>query len=419
MSSIQPQGLAKDVSINIHVQDDLSFAWGDRKRIGQVLSIFLSNAVKFSYRGGIIQVRAGQRDGRHFALDVADTGVGIDPIFHRRVFDKFFQVDSSPTRRYEGTGIGLSIAKSIAETHGGYIELTSEPNAGSTFALVLPDAVFGVGGLSVSRDMIRNLHVMVADDDLEFRSAITKTLTRAGCAVHEVKNGYECLRASKEIQPDVVFLNGALADLSGSAIWAKLQADLDTSDVPVVILCGRERRSIREIHPGGKRPFLLEKPFTAEALVATLHDACFTEEAPDDIENFQPEARPRALIVDPDGDYLEWLTTGLRHRQIDCFSAADKSQALELARTCAPDVVFLDADASESDGTDAVKSFHEAEITRDVPIYFMTGFEEEHQRFAGAAGLLKKPFSIQEIAQLITTAIAGSAPTNSRGHVKG
>jgi signal transduction histidine kinase len=112
----------------------------DRGRLMQVLSNLLGNACKFSASGGRVALRAWPEEGRtHFCVE--DSGIGIAPEHQARVFARFYQVDSSPSRVFKGLGLGLCIAKDLVELHGGRIWVESEPGRGSRFHFTLPEAV--------------------------------------------------------------------------------------------------------------------------------------------------------------------------------------------------------------------------------------------------------------------------------------
>ncbi|MDQ3792448.1 MAG: sensor histidine kinase, partial [Actinomycetota bacterium] len=107
----------------------------DRGRVLQVASILLDNAVRYTPEGGSVAVRVREQDGRA-ALEVSDTGVGIAEDQLPLVFERFHRTD--PSRADGGAGLGLAIARQIAESHGGEIEARSKPGEGSTFTLLLP-----------------------------------------------------------------------------------------------------------------------------------------------------------------------------------------------------------------------------------------------------------------------------------------
>ena len=111
---------------------------GDRARLGQVFDNLLTNAIKFNRKDGVVRVEAGFGRSGWIRAAISDTGVGIADVDQHRIFDRFFQVDSSSTRRAGGTGIGLPIVREIVELHGGEVKVRSKAGQGSTFVVVLP-----------------------------------------------------------------------------------------------------------------------------------------------------------------------------------------------------------------------------------------------------------------------------------------
>ena len=272
VSSAQPQAMAKNITITYHVPEDIPDMWGDREKLLQVLGILLSNANKFSPAGSLVQVRAARADAGAIAFSVSDTGIGIAPSDHDRIFAKFFQVDSSMTRSYQGTGIGLSIAKNVVEAHGGAIALKSVERQGTTFTVLLPHALFEMGDVADFPEL-EELRVVVANEHPAFREAVSALLESAGCVVTQCRSGHECLRAARDEQPDAVVIDEAMPDLSGSDTVALLKEDMGTSTIPVVLFCsGAERggHSGEELHGVS----VLQKPFTAGSLVMALLKAC-------------------------------------------------------------------------------------------------------------------------------------------------
>jgi PAS domain S-box-containing protein len=128
----------KNISVTTQYDSDDLILRGDRGRIGQVLTNLLTNAVKFNREGGSITV-TGRRGAQGFIeVEVKDTGIGIPPEEQGRIFERFYQVDSGPGRKYEGTGIGLAIVRDILGLHGCSIRVKSTPGMGSTFSFTLP-----------------------------------------------------------------------------------------------------------------------------------------------------------------------------------------------------------------------------------------------------------------------------------------
>jgi signal transduction histidine kinase len=137
-AELEPIVLRSKLTLTIGIPRDLPALVSDRQKVKQILLNLLGNALKFTHHGSVtIGARQHARD-RTLILSVSDTGIGIDPVNQKKIFDDFRQLDNSPTRAYGGTGLGLSICRRLAQMLGGRITLRSEVGKGSTFALVLP-----------------------------------------------------------------------------------------------------------------------------------------------------------------------------------------------------------------------------------------------------------------------------------------
>jgi len=143
VESIRPTAESKAITLARIIDVHAGPVLGDPRRLQQIAWNLISNAIKFTQRGGSIRVIVEQSDSR-VALKVSDTGIGLDPAAVPHVFDRFWQADSSPTRRYSGLGLGLSLARHLVELHGGSIEAFSEGrDRGATFTVSLPLQVDG------------------------------------------------------------------------------------------------------------------------------------------------------------------------------------------------------------------------------------------------------------------------------------
>ncbi len=136
IESVRQTAIEKGIALNIELPKDLAPVKADREKLTQVIINLLNNAVKFTPRGGEISIKASELNGQ-VEVRVSDTGIGIPPEDLNRVFDRFYQVDSTLTREAGGTGLGLAICKGIIEAHNGEIWAESEPGKGSTFIFTL------------------------------------------------------------------------------------------------------------------------------------------------------------------------------------------------------------------------------------------------------------------------------------------
>ena len=138
VGNFTPATTRKDIALRVDLDPQLTRAVVDPARLRQVLHNYLSNAVKFSDRGGSITVRLRAEDGRRFRIEVEDTGAGIRPEDLERLFVEFQQLDARLAGTYQGTGMGLALTRRIVEAQGGQVGASSEPGKGSTFYAVLP-----------------------------------------------------------------------------------------------------------------------------------------------------------------------------------------------------------------------------------------------------------------------------------------
>ncbi|MEQ8816160.1 MAG: ATP-binding protein [Thalassobaculum sp.] len=197
---VGPLARSKDLSLSVTVSEALpETVVGDEARLRQVLLNLLGNAVKFTAHGAVTVAAEPSGEGREtVAIRVADTGIGIAEEAMARLFRPFEQADASTTRRFGGTGLGLTIARELAELMGGTLGVASTPGRGSEFTLVvpLPAAVAAARpAVPAAGRPALDLDVLVADDDPTNRWVIGRQLDRLGCRAVVVEDGAAALRA--------------------------------------------------------------------------------------------------------------------------------------------------------------------------------------------------------------------------------
>jgi signal transduction histidine kinase len=138
LAELEPIVRRSKLTVTSEIPDDLSKIASDRQKVKQILMNLLSNAIKFTPQGSVQVTALKLQPQRAFAITVADTGIGIAPADHARIFEDFKQLDNSPTRAYGGTGLGLSICRRLAQMIGGDISVQSQLGEGSRFTLTLP-----------------------------------------------------------------------------------------------------------------------------------------------------------------------------------------------------------------------------------------------------------------------------------------
>ena len=279
MASAQPESVRKDLSITVQAAETLPFQWGDRDKLAQVLGILLSNAMKFTPTGGSVSLLAEVK-GRDILYSVSDTGIGIAPEHHERVFRKFYQVDSSMTRHYQGTGIGLSIAKAIVEAHGGRIDLESAPGQGTTFRVVIPQAAFMLSEETTDMAPLAGRRVFLVNDFPESVEALAWALEGAGAEVTRFRSGFECIRRARENRPHAIILDEALRDPEITGAVKLILECPETKAVPLITLWDRKGDHPSEAEEAvSQASRVLVKPFTAGTLVRTVDEELSRAEA--------------------------------------------------------------------------------------------------------------------------------------------
>ena len=239
VDAVSPAADAKGVRLETVLDPLASPVSGDPERLQQVLWNLLSNAVKFTNRGGKVQVRLERVDS-HVELSVADTGIGISPEFLPHVFERFRQADASIARERGGLGLGLSIARQLAEMHGGTIDAASGGvGLGSTFTLKLPLMIVH----PVARDDSERVHprassgeqdipagdldgvrVVAVDDDADAVALVAELLEAAGARVRTAASADAALRLIETEPPQVLVTDLGMPQVDGFQLIDRIRA---------------------------------------------------------------------------------------------------------------------------------------------------------------------------------------------------
>jgi signal transduction histidine kinase/ActR/RegA family two-component response regulator len=209
----------------------------DPLRLKQVALNLVANAVKFTPRGGQVEVNLQARDARA-ELSVKDSGIGIAPEHHAAIFEAFRQVEGDSTRRYEGTGLGLALVKKLLEPMSGTVRVESEAGQGATFVVELPRESSRVLVPAASRP--RHAEIVVAEDDDATRHMVVRVLQANGCEVRGAANGQRALEALAEHLPDVLVLDLMMPELDGFEVLRRLRALPGGGQVQVLVFSASE-----------------------------------------------------------------------------------------------------------------------------------------------------------------------------------
>jgi signal transduction histidine kinase/ActR/RegA family two-component response regulator len=250
IDAIRPRAERQHVELHADIDPAAGLVSADPQRLQQIIDNLLSNALKFTPRGGRIDV-AVRRVGANVELSVRDSGIGIAPEFLPYVFDRFRQADSASTRAHGGLGLGLAIVKQLVQMHGGSVRADSEGTGrGATFVVWLPriDALETPGGRPARPDSGReaaalaDLDVLVVDDDEPTRNVVSTMLSAAGARVTTAASAAEARAAVMRGRPSVVVADIAMPFEDGLSLIRSLRATGNTADaVPAIALTALTR----------------------------------------------------------------------------------------------------------------------------------------------------------------------------------
>lgn len=284
------QAKAKDLSFVPEFTGEVpAVVRGDPVRVGQILHNLLSNAVKFTERGEIRYTVHGERladDRVRFRFSVSDTGPGIAPHDLQRLFEPFTQLDASSTRRFGGTGLGLTISRRLAEIMGGTIEVKSVFGEGSTFTFVVEAEVRewarreAAEVLTAEVEGGQALRVLVVEDHPVNRMIIEAWMSSAGHATASAENGQLALDAAAEQPFDLILMDVNMPVMDGLTATRRLrQAAGPNRDTPVVVLSASARAEDHEAGFAAGADAYLNKPIDFKARAEVLNRATAGREA--------------------------------------------------------------------------------------------------------------------------------------------
>ena len=356
-------------ALDIAIEPNIGPMRGDRTKVGQVLLNLLSNAGKFTHGGRVgLSVRA---EGDWIVFEVADTGIGLTPEQLAQLFRPFTQADTSTTRKYGGTGLGLTISRRFCQLMGGDVQVKSTPGEGSTFSARIPRSIVEAQQAEaedVFVDPPRTAEsgpsrlVLVIDDDAIVRDLLGRTLRREGYQVRTAAGGKEGLTLANQLQPDAITLDVMMPGLDGWAVLASLKADPETAAIPVILSTIIDDRT--HGYALGADDYLT-KPIDRARLADALR-RCVGE---------RHEAGGHALVVDDDADARDLVRQALERAGWTVDEAADGRQGLDRVAARRPDVILLDLTMPVMDGFEFARLLREDPAMPPIPIVVVTARE--------------------------------------------
>jgi two-component system sensor histidine kinase/response regulator len=418
LRTVAVQAHTKGLELACDVAEDVPDALvGDPDRLRQVLLNLLGNAVKFTAQGEVVVgVRRVEESGAgtvRLHIFVRDTGIGIPPEKQRQVFDPFTQADGSTTRRYGGTGLGLTISKDLVRLMGGQIWLESEVGRGTTvhFTAEFRLAVKAAAEPRILPELA-GLEVLIVDDNATNRRILNGWAGHWGMLAEDADNGPEALEriASRQRRYDAVFLDFHMPGMDGLEVARRIRRG-ETHDRTLILLltsAGRSGEAARSRAVGIDA--CLTKPVNRSDLLTTLQR--LLDRHPDRVENQEPAPEVPAapapapelsvglkVLLAEDNPVNQRLARRLLEKAGHSVEVAwNGQQAIDLAGQQEFDVIVMDVQMPEVDGFQATAAIREREVASGlprVPIIAMTAHalagDRERCLDAGMDGYVSKP----------------------------
>ena len=274
---------------------------GDGDRIRQVVTNLMGNAIKFTSKGHVLVAMecAEQGASAEVKVSIADTGIGIASDKIDLVFQQFSQADASTTRRYGGTGLGLTISKKLVELMGGSIHVESQEGVGSTFGFSLRLPLSAPFAASPAPAGLRGLRVLIVDDIEANRRVVHEQISSWGMRNGSYASAEEALHAIREAQAagdpfDLVIADYQMPGIDGATLAAAVKADPALSGMVFILLSSISHwRELRGLE-GSSVDACLVKPVRQAKLMETLAAAWAKKHPRSEAPDYQPPPRSSA-----------------------------------------------------------------------------------------------------------------------------
>ncbi|HMA61380.1 MAG TPA: PAS domain-containing protein [bacterium] len=407
----------KGIELLLDIDSDLpQMVSIDSGRLRQVLANLLSNAVKFTNEGEIELKAAVQNKTDHIVsltFSVIDTGIGINKEQQERIFESFTQADGSTTRRFGGTGLGLTISSQLVDKMGGELKLDSKKGKGSRFYFTIEMEI--VREKSQEFEDIQIQNALVVDDNAHNRTIIKNILHQWGISSYLSGNGQSGIHKYKKYRDtiDLIIVDYQMPDMTGLEMAQQLK--LSSESRPCILIYSSTDRDInsRSLKKYGIN-HKLEKPVKQNSLQQILEiysDQKFEKGTKAETKTKQEiSSLSIDILIAEDNEMNMMLAKNIVKKLLpnaSIFESKNGKQALEVFNKEQPDVILMDIHMPDMNGLEATREIRKDD--QNVPIIALTAGvmedEKEQTLEAGMDGFLSKPIDQDDFAEIITDQI--------------
>jgi len=395
-------------------QDVWTRVVGDPGRLRQILTNLVGNAIKFTEQGEVIVKVHSIRESVtrvELLIEIEDTGIGIPEETQARLFQPFTQADGSLTRRYGGTGLGLTISKQLSEMMGGEISLESKLGQGSTFRIGIPFQKDTSGDTITSQDeLLTGLNVLIVDDNETNRQILNHQLRARRIKTAEAGSAAEAMsllqqQASTENPFQVVILDRQMPEVAGLSLAKAIKDDLLFADVKIMLLTCMGQPVESDIWQQSGIDSCLIKPVKQSRLLYSIARMLTGEEA----VATGPGASPvgpktlRILVAEDNAVNQKVILLQLNKLGFNADAVTNGFEAVEGVRRIPYDVVLMDCHMPEMNGYEATRSIRQmsgrAQLTRIIAVTANADPDERRKYLdAGIDDYLIKPISLEKLS---------------------
>lgn len=394
-----------DLLVRFHPRTP-KFVVGDVGRIRQILTNLVGNAIKFTHEGSVLIDVSGDPSGDTAALSIkiADTGIGIAQEKADRIFEKFTQAEGSTTRRYGGTGLGLTITRDLIEAMAGSIKLDSVLGEGSTFTLTLtlPIDADGAGRqahVSSKLSKLAGVRALIVDDLEVNRTILSEMLSEQSIEVYSADSADAAMKlvdgpASTEF--DIAVTDFQMPDIDGHGLVSKLRETPQTETLPILVLSSVDEMKTRQSFGSFENVQFLTKPARSVAILNAIAHLIDKTPCDDSVDATTPQQdeeerqalhedfeKPKVLIAEDNQVNRLVIENMIDTDRYAITFAEDGKIALDLYKTGAFDVVLMDISMPVMDGeqaTKAIRAFEAAQNRPQTPIVALTAHAMDGDR---------------------------------------
>jgi PAS domain S-box-containing protein len=366
-----PDAMKRQQVLSSTIKGTLPMVRADPGRITQILTNLVSNAIYYTPTGGTITVDARVVDG-FLQMHIRDTGIGVKKEDQPKLFSRFFRADTPLVQARSGTGLGLTIVRSLVELQGGEAWFESTYGRGSTFSFSLPLADKDEPDRTPREFRTisyraQDKHILIVESEMEVADMLSHQLRgRGGYRIHLEQSGHEALDYLKNeaYQTDLILLDLDVSDMDGLEIVQDILGHKSLSAIPIIAL------SLQHGEQDGQRASTkayVSRPVRSNQLLEAIN-AVFAEQA-DDVDS----VGAHVLIAEDDGTLAELFTMVLTQKGFAVSIKRDQDQVMASARDDKPDLILLDVQRTDRKGYQILRQLKDAPETWDIPVLVITG----------------------------------------------